>query len=243
MKDAYYFPHDSNAKDDPKIVIMLEQHGLEAYGIYWILIETLRDQPDFRAPMAIIPGLARRYNTTPDKMKSVVLGYGLFDVDEDDFFISDSLNRRMEEINSRRQKLSEAGKRGNEKRWALTDGSLSPGDRNPIASKGKESKEKESKEKEKRGNETAYSRPKSKDDIELIEFFGNNGSTTIEAARFFTYYQSQGWLKSNNMPIADWQSLAYSWIQRSLFDYRYMQKADKKVILTPDFSHLQNEEK
>ena len=40
-KDAYYFSHDSNAKDDPKCMVLIDQLGLEGYGIFWVLIETL----------------------------------------------------------------------------------------------------------------------------------------------------------------------------------------------------------
>ena len=43
-KDAYYFSHDSNAKDDPKCMLLIEELQLEGYGIYWILIEVLREQ-------------------------------------------------------------------------------------------------------------------------------------------------------------------------------------------------------
>lgn len=169
MKDAYYFPHDSNAKDDPKIINMIEQHGPEAYGIYWILIETLRDQPEYMAPLSIIPGLARRYNTTYDKMKSVVLGYGLFEISDDEFFFSISLHRRMNAINQRRNKLSEAGRKGNLKRWNDNEliATRSPSDRHPIASKGKESKEKEIKV-----NKSTYS-----DDFENAwKMYGRKGS-------------------------------------------------------------------
>ena len=40
-----YFPHDSNAKDDPKCMVLIDQLGMEGYGIYWVLIE-LRDTTD-----------------------------------------------------------------------------------------------------------------------------------------------------------------------------------------------------
>jgi hypothetical protein len=213
MKDAYYFPHDSNAKDDPKIINMIEQHGPEAYGIYWILIETLRDQPEFRAPVNILPGLARRYNTTFDKMKSVVITYGLFEVSDDEYFFSLSLNRRMDAINEKRKKLSEAGRKGNLKRWNDKEliATLSPGDRHPIASKGKESKEKEIKEN--------YLYPKSINDPDLLMFFNNNGSTNDEAIKFFAHYNSQNWHKSNNMPISNWESAAINWINKAKHDH------------------------
>ncbi len=87
-----------------------------------------------------------------------------------------------------------------------------------------------------------YSRPKSHDDHELTTFFVNNGSTIDEAASFYSYYNSQGWLKSNNMPISDWRSLAYSWVQRSIHDPRYKTKQKKEIVFAPDLSYLNNEE-
>lgn len=94
-KDAYYFPHDSNAKDDPKCMMLIEQLGLEGYGIFWVLVETLRDQPNYKYPVKLLPAIARRYNSTFEKVKTVVYNYGLFYVENDEFFFSNSLNERM----------------------------------------------------------------------------------------------------------------------------------------------------
>ena len=116
-KDCYYFPHDSNAKDDPKCVLLIEQLGMEGYGIYWMLVEVLRDQPDYTYPIALIPALARRYNTTCEKVKAVVVGYDLFTIKDDRIFFSDSLNRRMARLEETRVKRSNAGKIGNAARW------------------------------------------------------------------------------------------------------------------------------
>jgi len=95
MKDAFYFPHDSNAKDDPKMVMLIEQLGMEGYGIYWVLVETLRDQPEYCYPIMLIPALARRYNTTTEKMKAVVLKYDLFKVQNEQFFYSESEKKHV----------------------------------------------------------------------------------------------------------------------------------------------------
>jgi uncharacterized phage protein (TIGR02220 family) len=140
-KDAYYFSHDSNAKDDPKCVLLIEQLGLEGYGIYWVLIETLRDQPDYKYPIVLIGALARRYNTTSEKMKAVVNGYGLFTVDENDFF-SLSLIRRMEHLDYKRELARIAGKKSAEKRLQLASGST---DVQPTFNEGSTSKVNESK--------------------------------------------------------------------------------------------------
>lgn len=119
-KVAFYFPHDSNAKDDPKCVMLIEQLGLEGYGAYWVLIETLRDQPNYRYPTALIPALARRYNTSAEKVNTVIRKYGLFDVDEDtNEFYSPSLIRRMEPLDTKREQNRLAGKLSAQKRMKI----------------------------------------------------------------------------------------------------------------------------
>ena len=156
-KDAYYFSHDSNSKDDPKCVMLIEQLGLEGYGIFWVLVETLRDQPDYKYPLSLIPAIARRYNSTTQKVATVVKGYNLFQFTEDEFFFSISLMERMEYLEKYRLKKSIAGKKGNEVRWnnQIDIAEVSQCDANAItppsqsiASKVKESKVKESKVKE-----------------------------------------------------------------------------------------------
>ena len=113
--DAYYFSHDSNANDDPKCVLLIEQLGLEGYGIYWVLIELLRDQPGYRYPLALIPAISRRYNTTNEKMKTVITNYRLFEIEDEEFF-SLSLMKRMEHLDSKRKQASFAGKKSAEAR-------------------------------------------------------------------------------------------------------------------------------
>ena len=147
-KDAYYFPHDSNAKDDPKCVLLIEQQGPEGYGIYWILLETLRDQPGWRCPLSIIPGLARRYNTSKEKMMDVIQSYSLFEIEGDEFFFSEAFTRRMRFVEEKRKKLSDAGVSGNLVRWKKGNDQVaiagrSGSDQVAIASKGKEIKQQE----------------------------------------------------------------------------------------------------
>jgi hypothetical protein len=115
VKDAYWFTHDSNAKDDPKCILMIEDIGPEGYGIFWILIETLRDQPDYKYPLSLLPALARRHNTNPDTVSKVVREYGLFEVEEEIFY-SPSLMGRMKPLAIQRENASKAGKISAERR-------------------------------------------------------------------------------------------------------------------------------
>lgn len=47
-KDAYWFRHDSNARLDPKILMMMAVYGYEGYGLFWAIIEFLRDQDEYK---------------------------------------------------------------------------------------------------------------------------------------------------------------------------------------------------
>jgi len=125
-KDAYWFKHDSNAKDDPKCVLLIEQLGLEGFGIYWVLIEILREQPDYHYPLALIPVIARRYNTSTQKVEAVIKGYGLFSTNDEEFFFSESLISRMKPLEEQREQARIAGLASAEKRRkqaVLNDGS------------------------------------------------------------------------------------------------------------------------
>ncbi|WP_455785310.1 Lin1244/Lin1753 domain-containing protein [Butyricimonas faecihominis] len=116
-KDAYYFTHDSNAKDDPKCALLIDQLGMEGYGIYWMLIEVLRDQPDYKYPLALLPSLARKYNTTPQKIEAVVRGYQLFAVEGGVVFMSETLVKRMCAWENEKIRRSLLAKKAVEARW------------------------------------------------------------------------------------------------------------------------------
>lgn len=150
--DAYYFPHDSNAKDDPKCIMLIEQLGLEGYGIFWVLIETLRDQPGHKYPLNLISALARRFNTTTEKMTVVIKNYSLFQIENDEFFFSESLNKRMCKVEEKREQAKKAITARWDKQKQLpkygTSTDVLPENYGSNTIKGKEKKENKSKGKE-----------------------------------------------------------------------------------------------
>ena len=203
-KDAYYFPHDSNAKDDPKCIMLIEELGLEGYGIFWVLIETLRDQPQYKAPMSMLPALGRRYNSSGEKFKAVVTRYGLFSIDNDEFFYSEPFSRRMVAIDIKRKELSEAGKRGNAIRWQ--SGGESGGDRVAIAIKEKEIKVNQIKGEEIQEKRKRFAPPTVDDVFEIMQ-------NRKESELFVTYYASKDW-KVGKSPMKDWKQAVRGWIVR-----------------------------
>lgn len=109
MKDKYYFPHDYNAIDDPKIMMMVSDLGLEGYGIYWVLIEHLRQQPDFKSNIKVLKPLALRNGSTQTKFEGVVKYYDLFQMDGNEFFYSASLIERMQPLLKKKEQGRLAG--------------------------------------------------------------------------------------------------------------------------------------
>lgn len=48
---SYYFSHDINASNDPKIVAMISELGMISYAWWWILIEKLAAADDYKLPL------------------------------------------------------------------------------------------------------------------------------------------------------------------------------------------------
>ena len=63
MKDAFYFSHDSNARHDPKLVTFINEYGLLGYSYFFILIELLREQDQYRLPLHLLGALTKEWQT------------------------------------------------------------------------------------------------------------------------------------------------------------------------------------
>jgi hypothetical protein len=138
-KDAYYFSHDYNAHNDVKILFLRQQLGMEGYGIYWFLVETLADSGGI-LPLKIIPVLAMQMQVSEIKVKAVIESFDLFQIIEDSFYSQRLINHL--EI---RKIASENGKKGAKKRWenGVANGMANGGaigDANAKERKGKEIK-------------------------------------------------------------------------------------------------------
>ena len=111
MKDAYYFSHDSNARNDQRLMKVRMQYGMEGYGIYFGLIEILREQHEYALYIDDLSGVSFDLRVDIDKVQDVVLNYNLFQI-EGDLFYSKSLKRRLECMDKKKKKRQEAGRLG-----------------------------------------------------------------------------------------------------------------------------------
>jgi hypothetical protein len=87
-KDAYFFPHFCNARHDRKIKRVIKDFGIEGYAMYFMCLEVLREQQDFKYPMKDIDLLADEFNTSQVKLEGLIKEYDLFDFDASNNFFS-----------------------------------------------------------------------------------------------------------------------------------------------------------
>ncbi len=118
-KDSKWFPHDSDALDDPKIMLMVSQLGMEGYGLYWMIVECLLKQPGYMLPVKLIEAISRRFQVSKEKIETIILNYDLFE-QKGDYFLSPSLIRRMQVYDTRNEtNRSNALKRWNGQKNAI----------------------------------------------------------------------------------------------------------------------------
>lgn len=134
-KDVYYFSHDVNASNDPKIVAMESEFGVISYAWWWKLIEKLASSEDYRLPfkkytfialdkeLGILNENERPLNESERPLNenertffcsnksflfvnSLICDFELLECD-DEYFWSPSLIRRQEERRSKFEKKQE----------------------------------------------------------------------------------------------------------------------------------------
>jgi len=170
LKNTYYFSHDGNARNDPKILSMRSVYGTEGYGWYWIIIEMLREQENYKIKINKYTwnALAMQMQCTADAAQSFasdcINEFELLHSDGE-YFWSNSLLKRMEVKDSKSEKARKAAEarwnkkdrqnnnsskseNGNESGSAKDEQTQSERNASAMPKKEKESKEKKRKEKD-----------------------------------------------------------------------------------------------
>jgi len=114
-KDAFYFQHDYNARNDDKILELRSQFGAEGYGVFWMIIETMAENDDGGLKASLIGGLSLGYGVAKGWLSEFItacVSIGLF-YEKDGYYFSKRLLTHKEF----RQYLSEKGKEGAAKKW------------------------------------------------------------------------------------------------------------------------------
>ena len=124
-----YFNHDSNARNDIRIIKLRAKLGYEGYGIFWSLLEILFTEEN-KLCIDDYDSLAFGLQCDPSILKQVIEDFDLF-VIEDNCFYSKRLNNHIEEINNKSKKAKE----NINKRWNNTKVIQTNYDRNTSISK------------------------------------------------------------------------------------------------------------
>jgi hypothetical protein len=211
MKDAYYFSHDCNARNDIKILELRTIYGYEGYGIFWAIIEVLREQPKWNWRIDRINMLSLAISVDNKHLSDIIdtcIELKIFTV-EDGYFSSPSLNRRMVKFEELRDKNAKNGKKGGRpKTQEKPNGfnSLNPNETQTKASKEKESKVKEIKEE----RDTTYTHeiPTIEQCRQVAQMSGHSPSF---GEAYFYMRDSTDWLipRGNSgqlYPINNWRS-------------------------------------
>mgnify|MGYP002626423972 CR=1 FL=1 len=115
-KKAYYFQHDSNAREDEKLIALRMDKGAAGYGIYFMLLELLSQSKDCM--------FERNYNKIgytlklgAEDIKPIVENYGLFQfADNGKLFYSERLKEHMDSMQQTSEQRSIAGRKSAAKR-------------------------------------------------------------------------------------------------------------------------------
>jgi len=153
-KEGFYFPHFCNARHDRKIKRLRKELGVEGYGIYFMLLETLRDQHDLRYPLDDIDLLAEEFNVSEQKVRVTICNYQLFEIDEEQKFFSPKMLLYLEPYYKMKEQRREAGLKSAAKRKLSEHSTTVEQPFNDRSTTVQQSKVKESKEKESKVNKS-----------------------------------------------------------------------------------------
>ena len=109
-KDTFWFKHDYNARNDEKILELRSIHGAEAYGIYWMIVETMADNENGGIKASLMGGLSQGYGVLKPRLIELIqscLDIELF-YEKEGYYFSNRMLRHKEE----RKYYSEMGKLG-----------------------------------------------------------------------------------------------------------------------------------
>ena len=225
MKETFYFAHDYNARNDPKLQNVLFDLGVEGIGVFWCIIEQLYEQGG-KLPLHYCKSIAFALHVDFKCVERLVNDYGLFKNDGENMWSESVLNRL-----NRRSEVSEKRKLAALARWrqgienqsqtqapascrqVISNASEMQMQSNSNANaehKGKEIKEKEIiKEREKEKTARRFIPPT----VEEVKARIDEMGYTFDAEAFIAFYQSNGWMVGKSK-MKDWRAAMVTWQKR-----------------------------
>ena len=225
MKETFYFAHDYNARNDPKLQNVLFDLGVEGIGVFWCIIEQLYEQGG-KLPLHYCKSIAFALHVDFKCVERLVNDYGLFKNDGENMWSESVLNRlnRRSEVSEKRKLAALARWRQNIENQSQTQAPASCRQVSENASvmqmqsnsnanaehKVKEIKEKEIiKEREKEKTARRFIPPT----VEEVKARIDEMGYTFDAEAFIAFYQSNGWMVGKSK-MKDWRAAMVTWQKR-----------------------------
>lgn len=214
-----YFSHDSNARNSDKLIPLRASMGVEGYGIYFMLLERLREEPDYMS-VKDYNMLAFDFRVDAAKVKSVVENFGLFAfTDDGKCFYSEGFTRRM----SVKDNKSEKARLSALSRWEKCERNANAmrTHEKTDAIKVKKSKENNNSlslspsnevENAESGEDSGGVSAAEKESFFEILFFRNFKNPQKEVERLIDHYSAVGWRRHGDIrAVKDKTALARNW--------------------------------
>lgn len=237
MKDTFYFQHDYNARNDPKLQRLFMKHGVEGLGIFWCLVEMLYEQGG-QLENNLIDVIAYNLRVDETTLRSVVFELNLF-VFDDTHFWSERVRAKTTERNNykttQKQRTNKGGAPiGNKNACKSTscNDCLEEGkqpknnlkqpnettettydNKNNLINNIREDNIKERLSKESPKKVTSTFRAPSVDEVREFSKTLPEGEH-IDANEFCDFYASKGWMVGKNQ-MRDWQAAVRRWAREN----------------------------
>lgn len=229
-KEAYYFPHFCNARHDRKIKRLRKELGVEGYGIYFMLLELLREQQDMRYPLCDVDLVADEFGTSEQKVNAVIKAYELFEIDMEEKFFSPKMLVYLEPYFRMKQQRIEASKKAVEARKALKQ----PTDNRPITETlptDNQSKVKERKEKE---NKVKYINVSEFENISIEENKVAEFNYLFEKSKLdWIVKKLDSWLETKNKKckgLKSFKAYCNNWVEHSYNSQNNITPTNRKIV-------------
>jgi hypothetical protein len=237
-KEVYYFPHDYHARKDPKCQALISMYGIEAYGVYWSLMEIMHEQGGkIRKFPALYAGLS--FELRIDKVlltKQIEAMLNDFELllQDDNFMWSERVLQNIKFREAKKLLRSEAGRIGGIK------SGISRQRRSNASEATKQNEANEAKKRKEKKiitnmGETANEQqnplevqkvldpkiglvaktPKqklfTKPTVHEISAYCTERRNTIDPQYFFDYQEQRGWLLKGGIQMQDWKATIRTW--------------------------------
>jgi hypothetical protein len=260
IENAFYFKHDYNARNNPKIMELRARFGEDggkAYGVFWMLIEAMAESSTTGINPNMVAGLALSFTVATDWLKRLIsecLDIGLF-VNDGDAITAERIMQHKAERAAVIEKRSNAGKASALKRAVRsTDDEQTV---NSCSTPVQQNSTEERKGKERKGEEdkTAWvnlslfengndspvesqtkkeaSKRFIKPTLEQLEAkFKERGSEypKQDADDFFNHYETYGWAVGNKQ-MKSWEHAIATWMKRPYYGKNRTEKLQEKPAL------------